>query len=158
MTLHRFPARWLIGLFITTNLIGCDRGTTERPLVPAGGEVRVNGQPATGALVLLTPANAIADPEAPYPRAKVGQDGRFQLTTYRRDDGAPPGEYRATVTWEKPIRVSRFRRDDADRDSGDDETHNVLPEQYADPATSGLTVIVPEEGSTSLTPIRITTR
>lgn len=69
------------------------------PVHPVRGRVLVNGQPASRALVLFIPVNEPAQPKDPRPRAEVGDDGTFVLSTYDAEDGAPAGEYVVTVTW-----------------------------------------------------------
>jgi hypothetical protein len=63
--------------------------------------------------------------------ALVEADGSFSLSTYRADDGAPTGDYVATV-------VLRSPQADAESKIGP----NLLPERYSKPETSGLKATV----------------
>jgi hypothetical protein len=67
---------------------------------PAHGQVfDKNHKPAAGAMVVLTLVGE-SDPDDKHkPSAKVGEDGSFALTTYLEGDGAPEGEYVATIIW-----------------------------------------------------------
>ena len=72
-------------------------------LFPVEGKVFFEGEPATGALVVLHPAVDPA-PAAVRPSGYVGADGRVKLTSYLSSsrsygDGAPAGEYIVTITW-----------------------------------------------------------
>jgi hypothetical protein len=58
---------------------------------PVDGSVKVNGKPATGAIVTFHPVNAKAD--ATRPTGHVADDGTFHIAA------AEPGEYRVTVSW-----------------------------------------------------------
>jgi hypothetical protein len=67
------------------------------PLVPAAGQVSWRGKPLAGARVVLVPLGPDAAGR-PRPAALTGADGRFRLSTYSRDDGAPP----ASMQWRSP--------------------------------------------------------
>jgi len=84
-------------------LSGCGSEVSPRtPVVPVEGEVRVEGKLPHGALVVFHPV--IKDEKTPAPRALVDQDGKFKLSTYDAQDGAPVGEYQVTVTWRPLIK------------------------------------------------------
>lgn len=108
------------------------RGNREKPVFPVHGKVLVNNQPAAKALVIFSPLQD-AEPEhwpKGYPRGIVQDDGTFQLTSYRTDDGAPAGDYVATVLWLFPV-------------EGDPEAEvDKLQGRYADPKASTLRVTV----------------
>ena len=55
------------------------------------GSVKVNGKPATGAIVTFHPVKAAAN--ATRPTSHVAEDGSYHIA------GAEPGEYRVTVSW-----------------------------------------------------------
>ena len=86
------------------------------------------GKPTPEATVFLHPADGNGDVTVPHPRGVVKADGTFVLGTYEKGDGAPPGEYTVTVQW--------LQR----RNGAEGMPSNVLPEKYANPKTSGLTV------------------
>src|SRR5947209_451117 len=90
------PARlWVLFCFGAIALGACGSRTS---LYPVRGEVFVKGRPAEGALVVFHPV-AAHDPAAGRPRGIVAADGSFQLSTYTKADGAPPGDYIVTINW-----------------------------------------------------------
>ncbi len=89
-------------LLVTMASAGCGGGKAHKPTHPVEGKVywQDAATPAAGALVVFRPVGGSAEdwPEG-YPRAIVGPDGRFELTTYEEADGAPAGEYAVLITW-----------------------------------------------------------
>jgi hypothetical protein len=83
------------------------------------------------------------DKDTPVPVGQVGPDGRFRLTTYVHEDGAPPGSYAVTVFWAVPAK------------GGDSFDRILVPQRYLNPATSGLRAEVPE-GPIELPPFLLT--
>src|SRR5205809_8008933 len=65
---------------------------------PVSGHVLVGDRPAAKAIVTFHPV-APQGPDKVLPTAHVDEHGRFKLTTFTDGDGAPPGEYQATVVW-----------------------------------------------------------
>jgi len=123
-------------LILGAVLSGCG-GRPERPetVYPLTGELHFEGKPAAGASIILHTQD---DSISARPMATVGDDGTFAVTTYEPGDGAPPGEYKVTVEWHRPV--------DGQISTGDDlPPPNVLPPAYASPKTTPITVTV-EEG------------
>jgi hypothetical protein len=119
-------------------------GSSDRARVyPARGTATWEGKPLANASIFLHPVDA-KSANAPRPRAVVQEDGTFAVGTYRKDDGAPAGEYRVTVQC-------------FNKRKGQDMPANVLPPRYAAPETSGLTVRI-QEGDNQLPPIQLTRR
>src|SRR3954451_14894602 len=78
-------------------------GPTKKVCYPVKGELTVGGKPAEGATVMFQPREAEpTDWAAGYPRATVGADGKFEVSTYGENDGAPAGDYVILVTWPTP--------------------------------------------------------
>jgi prepilin-type N-terminal cleavage/methylation domain-containing protein/prepilin-type processing-associated H-X9-DG protein len=122
----------LAALLVCLPTAGCRRGTSV-PLFPGSGAVVVDGRPAAGVEVRFHPLDAPDDPDAPRPFAVSGEDGRFHLGTFERDDGAPEGRYRATLFW-------------PDRPPGATPPGDRLGGRYNDPRRSTFEVtIAPSE-------------
>jgi hypothetical protein len=71
-------------------LAGCGSKLT---VYPVKGRVTFNGKPVT----MGTVAFHAADDRVPLVRGELQADGSFELTTYRKGDGAAPGKYQITV-------------------------------------------------------------
>lgn len=111
--------------------------------VPVSGKVIVQGQPAVGAQVVLHPVGRNTD--QPYSAVgKVQEDGTFKISSTGKDDGAPPGQYVATVQWFKLVQT----------DGGAGPGPNVIPREYGDPARSPFRVTV-QDSPTVLPPLEV---
>ncbi|MCC7425192.1 MAG: hypothetical protein IT428_33395 [Planctomycetaceae bacterium] len=67
------------------------------------GELFVDGKPAEHAAIAFHPVNRTEWASATS-RGVVDREGRFTLTTYAVNDGAPEGEYVVTVYWpDRPL-------------------------------------------------------
>jgi hypothetical protein len=121
---------------------GCNR-ETRVPVFPVTGKVTFQGKAPAGAQVVLVPVNgASAGATGVAPTAIVQSDGTFSVTSYEPEDGAPAGDYVATIQWYK-----------VNKDIGGPGP-NVIPKQYATAATSPVKVSV-NAGPTALQPITI---
>ena len=123
----------LAALSLALSSGACSSSATKeitKPVFPVRGQVFVQNKPAVAAFVLFVPVNEPAEPKDPRPRAEVGADGSFQLSTYGENDGAPAGEYIVTITWPG--------NEDAN------EPADKLLGRYSDAATSRLRATVKE--------------
>lgn len=140
-TLNLKPLRWsaLAAVFL---LAGCGPAVEERPpLHPVQGMLKVNGQPAEGAMIVLHPLDGQSfDSRGSRPRATVNADGTFELTTYQSGDGAPAGDYHVSILW----------FDNPDSDSPNDR----LGGRFANPESNGLHVTI-EENKSLIDPIHL---
>jgi hypothetical protein len=119
------------------------QGGPERLAVyPLTGTFAFEGEPAMGAALVLYPKD---ESISARPRAMVNEDGTFAVTTYEPGDGAPPGEYKVTVEWRRPVNGQHGGGDDL-------PPPNVLPPAYSNPRTTPLVVAV-EEGENEFPPI-----
>jgi hypothetical protein len=98
-----------------------------KPVFPVRGQVLdARKKPAAGALVVFHPLRP--DPkDAARPVGRVGEDGKFALTTYTEGDGAPVGEYAITITWPA-----------AKKTPFDPEGPDQLSGRYSNPERSSL--------------------
>lgn len=131
----------LLGLAVL--LAGCSGGDGRVAVYPVKGKVTVAGEVPEGALIVFYPAEGGGEKEL-RPSAKVRQDGSFSLTTYEADDGAPSGEYTATIQWNKLVKKGQ------DYVGGP----NVVPKEYASRDTSRWKIKV-AAGPNELPPFEI---
>jgi hypothetical protein len=126
--------RGLVGVLLWT-VCGC---AGHKPVYPVSGKVvDAQGRPASGATVIFCPAENVYD-NANKPAGLADERGHFTLGTYRRDDGAPAGEYVVTVVWRSGARdPARPRQPPPDRLGG----------RFGDPLTSPLKATVVRGGN-----------
>src|SRR5262245_51876855 len=125
--------------------VGCTQGGPKKKVCyPVHGELTVAGKPADGATVILQPKEANREEWAEgCPLATVAADGKFQVSTYGENDGAPAGDYIVLVSWVAPTPAN-------EEASGPDR----LGGRYIDPAKSKLTATI-ESRPSELPPIRL---
>jgi hypothetical protein len=116
-------------------------GPAPKKVFPVEGKLLYDGRPAKGAFVFFHPVGANDFTRGDQPRGVVGDDGTFHITTYNRNDGAPPGKYTVTVHWE-PKGIG-----------GDDEGDSPF-HRYLTPDTSPLHAEV-KEAPTVLEPFTL---
>jgi hypothetical protein len=122
-------------LLLCLFLIGCDE--TSEPnnrlaTIPVKGIVRLDGKPLAGARIVL---HSLEEREGiPRPVAKSDANGAFELRTYRAGDGAPQGNYRATISCRGP-----FAGKEEDREELGPE---LVPSRYVSVHSSDIAVAV----------------
>jgi hypothetical protein len=117
---------------------GCRKKHSGPDVMPAGGTVSFQGKPVSDALVTLCPESS----SAPAAYGNTDGEGRFQLTTHEKGDGAVAGEYRVTVSKKTIIGMS-LKEADAyyQREKRDPPLPTVthhLPQKYDDVANTPL--------------------
>jgi hypothetical protein len=127
---------------LTASLSGCDEG--EPACFRVAGQVIRGNRPLADAVVILHPISA-DHPVILKPVARTDADGRFRVSTYETNDGAPPGDYVITVEWRAP----RVIGEETIRDG-----KNLLPAQYAKPKSSPVQYTV-VEGDNEIPAIRL---
>lgn len=90
---------WIVLVLVLLGQASCRAKRERPPVVPVTGEVFSRGQPAAGATVTLI---RLDEPFADSPHGVVDAEGAFRISTYQRDDGAPPGDYAVTIVWRGP--------------------------------------------------------
>ncbi|MBT5020328.1 MAG: hypothetical protein HON04_16475 [Planctomicrobium sp.] len=131
----------MMTLLATTALlcVGCGKSDTvpyEKPVFPVSGGVNFKGKPIKDASIRLHPISTTPDEMVVTPRGVADSGGRFDLTTYRKGDGAPSGEYQVSVSWVGPL-------DGLDEEE-EDRLRERLPRKYTRPESSGITVSISE--------------
>lgn len=146
--MDRAAATWCmmaLGLVAGVAVAGCSRTpASSRPqTVPVKGKITLAGQPLAKATVSFQPdgtgngATGITD-----------DGGNYVLSTFAAKDGAVPGKYKITVTkFEEATSGSSVDVNDpgyAPPTEGATaaKPKSIVPEQYSDPAKSGLTAEV----------------
>jgi hypothetical protein len=124
------------------------------PVVPATGTVLIKGMAAAGAHVRLHPVDAGVGKRGLYPEGTTDEAGKYTLSTYVAGDGAPPGDYRVSVTWPD---VSFQPKTGAQREAllEGGERPDRLKGRFADPVKSGLKVTVGSSPAESLPPVEL---
>jgi hypothetical protein len=96
-----FPVRVATRAAVAVGLLAvASCGPTGEKLHPVTGQIRVDGKPAVGALVMFHPDGPV-DRKTVIPSGRVDADGRFTLMTQDKS-GARPGKYIVTVIWPDP--------------------------------------------------------
>lgn len=145
----RICGSWrLLFCLLTAALItsGCGGGSgpvaETVPVVTASGTATFRGKPLEHYQVMLFPQDG--RPAA----GMVDAAGKFVLGTNQPGDGAPAGTHRVAVTWIGPPST--------DPGQGVMEFTQPppptikIPDKYANPETSGITVEVPESGTDAI--------
>lgn len=130
-------------------LAGCGPGRV--PTYPATGTVTAGGKPATGVVVTLIPVDPRTLSLTAYPRGEVGSDGRYTLTTFAPNDGAPAGEYKLTLRWPEGRTGKAKALAEAQGEGGGTDR---LKAKYSDPAATPWAVTIRAGGNT-LDPVTI---
>lgn len=112
---------------------------------PVRGKIIMNGEPLANASIVLHRVGKSKLPINLHPRAKVSEDGTFSLETFDRADGAPNGEFIATV----------FLTKDEDVNGEKLPGPNILPVVYSRPETSPLKIQI-TSSTTELKPLELT--
>lgn len=121
---------------------GC--GGADRPkLVKVTGQVTLNGEPLSGAAIMLQ-----RDPPDPqYGRPSRGMtdlSGNFSGSTYAEGDGIPPGKYKVAIT---KLEVPEEYNSEGPEENQPPVKY-ITPFIYSDPERSGLTVEITSKGIT----------
>lgn len=138
-----------IGAAVATVLLGFfffPRGPV-RPVAvhPVKGKVILDGQPLANAAIVLHRVGESKLPANLHPRAKATEDGTFLLETFDAADGAPDGEFVATVFLTEESIV------DGEKQAGP----NLLPTVYSRPETSPFKIRI-TSSTKELQPLELT--
>lgn len=126
-----------LALGLTTSLVwlACVTGCNKHPgIVPVSGTVTIDGQPVPAGQVSVSAEGQRAAV------GKIGPDGRFTLSSFELNDGAPTGTHPVTVSAVEGVTEQSNR------------WH--APKKYANSVTSGLQVTI--DGPTDNLEIKLT--
>lgn len=132
-----------IGVMVAA-LLGC--GPSGPELGRVTGRVMMEGQPVTAGSVSFWPGDGRPA------RGSIAEDGTYELTTFKRNDGALVGEHRVTIKatrLSEPVpeldstaaEIAHFSRKGAKRIRAAHVTW-VVPEEYSEVDTSPLVATV----------------
>lgn len=113
--IRKLVAVLVLGSFVLT---GCGGGADRPAMVPVSGTVSYNGSPVEGATVTFA-----AGTSARSSTGVTDSGGKFRLTTFDTNDGAPAGEY--TVT------IAKFEADASSLDSSVGSSPEKMKEMMA---------------------------
>lgn len=140
----RVELRWLhvvtcvCCLTFIAAIAGCGDGKIAT--FPVSGMVQVDGKPAEGVVVVFCPTEGSEDFLKERPFGNTDAQGKFQLTTFTPQDGAPAGNYRVMINWPAP----RPAGGDPNRPAA---AMDRLGYRYVNPETSGLTATVESQST-----------
>lgn len=136
-------------------LTGCKepKGGPRLDVVPIEGEVTVDGEPPKDAFVHLhpvTPHQMPREGQVIASKGHVDESGKFQVSTYIQHDGAPPGDYKITITWNEATGLMKNAWDGPDRLKG----------KYADLEKTEFQITVPadQEGAFVIPKFELSTK
>lgn len=90
----------LFALAVLSVIVGCAEKPNRLALHPTSGVVQVSGAAVAGVEVTLNPSKATSDAVgALRPHGVTDASGKFSLTTYVANDGAPEGDWMVTLRW-----------------------------------------------------------
>jgi hypothetical protein len=136
-----------IGLAAGLLGLSIEHGGGGRPTFPVRGWVLVGDEPAVGATVEFHPLCGGRWIAGDRPRARVQDDGSFELGIRCDWDGAPAGEYAVTVEWCPPLQAG------GESVAGP----SLVPAPYTRRGTTPLRAIV-NEGTNVLAPFWVESR
>lgn len=128
-------------------LAGCSADYTPQAeifkTVSASGTLTFKGKPLSGFIVTLHPAG-----DQRTASGTTDAEGRFSLGTNAPGDGAVAGTHKVSVIWQPP-------EDDGLGSTVEDpkkmpKSPIDIPAKYASPDTSGISLEIPDSGSSEL--------
>ena len=130
----------LVGLLLVT---GCGKSGPGVQLFPVEGKLLLRGKPLANALVVLHPKTPFEKPVPPS-RAQPDGEGKFVLSTFATQDGAPAGEFAMTVQAYKLEKVGE----------GFVPGPNILSPKLSTPESTDILIKI-AEGPNTLDPIEL---
>lgn len=135
------PASFLVIGLVT----GCSDSLPRQRTYKVSGQVLLGDKPVPGATVVFHPVDPSKFKWDERPQGRTDNEGRFTLTTYEGNDGAPAGEYQVAIAY-----VQSGDDDGADQRKWTRQPVSIPP-KYWSHKTSGLIAKV-DKRETTLTP------
>ena len=144
----RFDATWRLkfGLVLAGLLVIAGCGDKGIACYPVHGSVLVDSKPADGAMVIFCPVGGSEQVQKSRPFGFTESDGKFELLTVKKGDGAPAGDFKVLIQW--PAKSSS--NDPNSRSTGGDR----LQGRYMNLEKSQIKVTV-KEGSNDIPPFEL---
>ena len=122
-------------IIVLLQLVGC--GQSLPPTVPVSGTVTWQDEPLASGTVVFQPLNIGEGLPRRPAQGHLDSQGAFRLSTFRRDDGAVPGEY--------SVLIYSYLEEPATSNNDQNPGTYVwrIPERYGDAVRSRLTARVP---------------
>ena len=124
--------------FALVLLVGCSGGNPNLTVV--SGVVKANGEPVTEGEIMFYPTGgrpAIS---------QIGPDGRYELTSFKRGDGVPPGTHKVTISSYSTNGNNAPAPTDINEETMADYREQkivwLIPQKYSERSTSTLTAEV----------------
>lgn len=141
---NRSQIAWSLLLLSLPLLTACS-GESRIPVHPVSGKISYKGEPPIGAQIILHP-QGISLPKDISATGTIKAGGDFKIGVYEEGDGAPAGDYVATIQWFKVV---------PQEGGGGAAGPNVIPDKYARPETSPIKLSV-KSGVNQIPAIEIT--
>ena len=132
----------LIILICVCFSFGCSSKTKLSGLVPASGEILLDGAPLSEAVISLSPRSAGGDARAAS--AQSDASGRFTFSTLKSNDGVFPGEY--------VVLVSKYEDPPASTEESTKEftAKSLIPKRYSEPSQTDQMLAIPPTGNKAI--------
>lgn len=145
---YRTHGLWVLILFACTLAAGCNDGRPK--LYPVTGRVEfTNGDPVRNASIEFVPTTT-----GRSPRGQIDAEGRFLLSTYDPDDGAPAGEYHVVIVQALPPNARELMRslgpEHTEHAAHADKVVQVVSLKHATTETTGLMQTISGEAANEL--------
>lgn len=121
-------------LLLMAVLPGCSDGPE---LIPVSGKVTVDGKPLAEGTVKFIPAQG-----GRSARSSITENGTYQLSSFKKGDGVPPGDYIVTIEAMKDLNEGKKAKS---QELDPELTKYDFGGNIADVAESKIVYLVPEE-------------
>ncbi len=134
MLFHTFTSIFFLAAIMTS---GCSGENWRASTIPVHGSLLVNGEAHKDIYVILVSREKDVDIRGTRPWGRTDEAGQFSLSTYKKGDGCPYGNYALTVKW--PVDPARLTSQDR------------LNDRFSSPKDSEMMLTIDEK--TTLLPV-----